>query len=215
MKIDFSALRERMVREQIEARGINNPRVLAALRKVPRHKFVPEKYVDSAYEDSPLPIGAGQTISQPYMVALMSECLELCGGETVLEVGTGSGYQTAVLAELAGSVYSLERVEALAGKARETLKRLGYQNVRIVVADGTCGWEEFAPYEGIIVTAAAPAVPQALLEQLNSEGKLIIPVGKSFNQILTVVSKHRGKIQTKEISGCVFVPLVGKYGWPR
>ncbi len=201
-----------MVREQIEARGINNPRVLAALRKVPRHKFVPEKRMDSAYEDSPLPIGAGQTISQPYMVAMMSECLGLSGEEIILEIGTGSGYQTAVLAELAGSVYSLERVGALAKRARETLKKLGYQNVRIEVADGSCGWGEFAPYDGIIVTAAAAAIPQILIEQLKEGGNLVIPVGETFNQTLTLASKQRGKIQVKEICGCIFVPLLGKHG---
>ncbi len=194
-------------------RGIKDPRVLKAFQKIPRHHFVSEKYLDRAYEDFPLPIGAGQTISQPYMVALMTQCLELSGRETVLEIGTGSGYQAAILAELAAEVYSVERVASLAEAAKKVLKDLGYGNVQIKFADGTMGWRNFAPYDGIIVTAAAPAIPEPLIEQLNIEGKLVIPIGARFSQILTVVKKYRGNIETNKICGCVFVPLLGKYAW--
>ena len=200
-----------MVREQIIARGIKDERVIQALEKVPRHNFVPKKYLNSAYDDSPLPIGAGQTISQPYMVALMSQCLQLKEKETVLEIGTGSGYQTAILAELANYVYSLERVVSLAKSAERVLKNSGYRNLQIKAADGTMGWPEYAPYKGIIVTAAAPAIPKPLLEQLDVEGRLVMPIGGGFNQILTVVNKHKNKIEIENVCGCVFVPLVGKY----
>lgn len=211
--MDFSALRKGMVKEQLIPRGIKDPRVLETFRKVPRHKFVPEKYLDSAYGDFPLSIGEGQTISQPYMVALMTQCLELSGGEAVLEIGTGSGYQAAILAQLASQVYSVERVVGLTEKAQLRLKDLGYRNIRIKFGDGTMGWPEFAPYDGIIVTAAAPAIPKALLEQLNIGGKLVIPLGGRFSQTLTVVNKPKGKIETSEICACAFVPLMGKYGW--
>lgn len=213
--MDFSALRKRMVEEQLIARGIKDPRVLEAFQQVPRHKFVLEKYLDSAYGDFPLPIGAGQTISQPYMVALMTQCLELAGGEAVLEIGTGSGYQTAILAELAGQVYSVERLSSLTEKAERTLKILGYHNVQIKVANGTMGWPEFALYDGIIVTAGAPDIPKPLIEQLKIEARLVVPIGTNFNQILTVVKKHKTKIETNEICGCVFVPLLGKHGWRK
>lgn len=211
--MDFSSLRKKMVQEQLFARGIEDKRVLAAFEKVPRHKFVPEKYLDNAYDDYPLPIGAGQTISQPYMVALMSECLQLSGKETVLEIGAGSGYQAAILAELASYVYSIERVPNLAKRAERVLSNLGYRNIQIKLADGTIGWPEHAPYDGIIVTAAAPAIPKPLIEQLNIEGKLVIPIGGSFSQLLTVARKHKQRVEKKGICGCVFVPLVGKYAW--
>lgn len=202
-----------MVEEQLIPRGIKDPRVLEAFRKVPRHKFVPEKYLDSAYGDFPLSIGEGQTISQPYMVALMTQCLELSAGAAVLEIGTGSGYQAAILAQLASQVYSVERVAGLTEKAQLRLKDLGCRNIRIKSGDGTMGWPQFAPYDGIIVTAAAPAIPKALLEQLNIGGKLVIPLGGRFSQILTVVNKIKGKIETSKICACVFVPLIGKYSW--
>ncbi|UCB57364.1 MAG: protein-L-isoaspartate(D-aspartate) O-methyltransferase [Candidatus Omnitrophota bacterium] len=211
--MDFSALREEMVQDQLIRRGISDEKVLKAFREVPRHKFVPEKYLDSAYGDFPLPIGEGQTVSQPYMVALMTECLELSGKETVLEIGTGSGYQAAILAKVAGEVYSIERIAPLARQAQLRLKDLGYRNIHIKTGDGTMGWKEFAPYDGIIVTAAAPSVPEVLFEQMGLQAKLVIPLGTRFSQILTVVSKHRDKIETKEICACVFVPLLGKYGW--
>lgn len=208
---DFFCLRKKMVQEQLIPRGIEDLNVLQAFEKVPRHKFVPEKYLDSAYADHPLPIGAGQTISQPYMVALMSQCLELTGKERVLEIGTGSGYQAAILAELTQEVYSVERLTSLAQSAKLRLKDLGYQNIQIKVLDGTSGWPEFAPYDRIIVTAATSAIPEPLIEQLKEGGRLLIPLGGSFTQILTQVKKRKDKIETSEICGCVFVPLVGKY----
>jgi len=211
--MNFSALRKKMVEEQLIPRGIKDKKVLEAFQKVPRHNFVPKRYLDSAYGDFPLSIGEGQTISQPYMVALMTECLGLSGGETILEIGAGSGYQAAILAELASRVYTVERVVSLAEGARTCLKNLDYKNIRIEIGDGTRGWPEFAPYEGIVVTAAAPDIPKPLIEQLRIKGKLVIPIGGSFNQMLTVITKHKDRIETKQICGCVFVPLLGKYGW--
>lgn len=202
-----------MIKEQLIPRGINNPRVLAAFAKVPRHKFVPERYLDSAYGDFPLSIGAGQTISQPYIVALMTQELGLSGKETILEIGTGSGYQAAILAELVKKVYSVERIAELGKKAKRRLEVLGYKNIQIKIADGTGGWQEFAPYDGIIATAAAPTIPQPLIEQLNARGRMVIPVGGSFSQVLTKIEKRKGKIVSGEICGCVFVPLKGQFGW--
>ncbi len=211
--MNLSALRKKMVEEQLIRRGIKDKKVLEAFQKVPRHNFVPKRYLDSAYGDFPLSIGEGQTISQPYMVALMTECLGLSGGETILEIGAGSGYQAAILAELASRVYTVERVVSLAEKARTCLKNLDYKNIQIEIGDGTRGWPEFAPYEGIVVTAAAPDTPKPLIEQLRIKGKLVIPIGGSLNQMLTVITKHKDRIETKQICGCVFVPLLGKYGW--
>ncbi len=211
----FEKAREEMVHNQIASRGIRNKRVLKAMLKVPRHRFVDERYCGSAYADHPLPIGEGQTISQPYMVALMTECLDLRGKETVLEVGTGSGYQAAVLAELARKVHTLERIENLVIQARKVLADLNYNNLEVFLRDGSSGLEEASPFGGIMVTAASPDIPQVLIEQLAEEGKLVIPVGSSFSQTLIVVSKKKGKIDKKEVCGCVFVPLIGKYGWDR
>ena len=211
--MDYTALRNRMVEEQLIPRGISNERVLEAFRTVERHMFIPVELQDSAYEDHPLPIGEGQTISQPYMVALMTQCLDLKGDEKILEIGTGSGYQAAILATIVKEVYSVERVELLAKRAESVLKKLGYNNVKIKVGDGTLGWREYAPYDGIIVTAAAPKIPDTYTEQLNIEGKLVIPTGTMFSQILTVAEKKTDGIQAREICGCVFVPLVGKDGW--
>jgi protein-L-isoaspartate(D-aspartate) O-methyltransferase len=214
MKKNFLSLREKMVKEQLIPRGINNTKVLQVLGNVPRHKFVPEKYSDVAYGDFPLPIGAGQTISQPYMVALMTQCLELLGTETVLEIGTGSGYQTAILAEIVSQVYSVERISSLATVTQARLRDLDYQNIQIKIGDGTLGWPKFAPYDRIIISAAAPVIPKPLIKQLKIGGKLIIPLGRNFNQILTVVNKDRNnKIELHQICGCVFVPLKGQYGW--
>ena len=209
----FGQLRRKMVDQQLIPRGINDQRVLAAFTKVPRHSFVPEKYHDRAYGDYPLPIGQKQTISQPYMVALMTQSLELSPNSTVLEIGTGSGYQTAILALLCSKVYSVERISELTRKARTTLKQLGFNNVNLIVRDGTLGWPEFAPYNGIIVTAGAPEIPNSLIEQLADNGRMVIPVGSEVSQTLNLVEKHKGRIYRKEFFGCAFVPLVGKSGW--
>lgn len=212
--VDLEAIRRNnMVDEQLLPRGISNEKVIAAFRKVPRHEFVHGPYLGSAYEDHPLPIGSGQTISQPYMVALMTECLRLEGGEKVLEVGTGSGYQLAILLEVVNEAYSVERVEALALRAEESLQRLGYEKFMIRVGDGTLGWEEHAPYDGIIVTAAAPRVPEALLGQLKDGGRLVIPVGGAFGQTLEIIRRKARSFVTEEVCGCVFVPLIGQEGW--
>ncbi|MDD5423443.1 MAG: protein-L-isoaspartate(D-aspartate) O-methyltransferase [Candidatus Omnitrophica bacterium] len=209
---DFEKMRNAMVDEQLIGRGISDKRVLEAFRKVPRHEFIPAEDREHAYSDFPLPIGNGQTISQPYMAALMTECLGLKGDEKVLEIGTGSGYQAAILAELAHEVYSIERIEALTSSAGKVLENLGYRNIAITVGDGTLGLEEKAPYDGIIVTAGAPAIPDAVIGQLNDRGRLVIPVGGSFNQILTIVEKRGDSVNVKEICGCVFVPLIGDKG---
>jgi len=211
--MDFDLLRREMVKGQLISRGIKDRRVLDAFRKVPRHEFVPKELIQSAYIDSPLPIGEDQTISQPYMVALMTECLQLKGKEKVLEIGTGSGYQSAILAELVKEVYSIERMEPLFVRAAEILKRLDYKNIKIKIDDGTLGWPEFSPYEGIIVTAAAPQVPPPLLEQLKEEGILVIPLNGRYSQVLTVIEKTKGKFKIREVCGCTFVPLIGKFGW--
>lgn len=203
-----------MVEEQLVTRGIQGEKILDAFRKVPRHKFVSDEFLESAYNDYPLPIGDGQTISQPYMVALMTECLNLKGEEKVLEIGTGSGYQMAILAEAAKEVYSVERFQGLADSAKKTLELLGYKNCKIRVGDGTLGWEEYAPYDGIIVTAGAPDIPKTLVGQLKDGGRLVIPVGGGFGQVLTIVEKKGSLVKTHEVCGCVFVPLVGKEGWP-
>jgi protein-L-isoaspartate(D-aspartate) O-methyltransferase len=204
-----------MVETQLISRGISDRKVLEAFNSVPRHEFVGSEYRDIAYSDAPLPIGSGQTISQPYMVALMTQCLGLKGADTVLEIGSGSGYQAAILSRIAGKVYSVERVPALASSAASTLKSLGCSNVEIVVGDGTLGLPEHAPYDGIIVTAGSPDVPQSLMNQLKQGARLVIPVGGEFSQALTVVERHGDKIKATEICGCVFVPLIGKEGWVR
>jgi len=211
--MDYALLRKRMVQEQLIPRGIKNPKVLDAFYKVERHKFVPQDLIAGAYGDFPLAIGEGQTISQPYIVALMSECLDLRGQEKVLEIGTGSGYQTAILAQLCQMVYSIERIESLATRAKNQLEELGYSNIKIMIDDGTLGWPKAAPFERIIVTAASPRIPQPLIEQLKDPGKLILPLGDTFSQVLTVVEKKDEKLHSTEICGCVFVSLVGKHGW--
>lgn len=212
--MEFAIARERMVADQLRARGITDPRVLTAMGRVPRHRFVEEALAARAYGDYPLPIGEKQTISQPYMVALMTQALELVGGERVLEVGTGSGYQTAILAELATKVYSVERIRSLADRARAILEELGYYNVLIRVGDGTLGWREEAPFDAVLVTAAAPEVPAPLVEQLKAGGRLVIPVGGSTAQVLKcLVKEPDGLIRESELVGCVFVKLVGEQGW--
>jgi len=209
----FARERERMVEEQLVRRGITDARVLEAMRKVPRHLFVEEALRDRAYGDHPLPIGEGQTISQPYIVAIMTQLLHLTGSEKVLEIGTGTGYQTAVLAELARRVCSVERIASLAARARATLEAMGYTNVWVRTADGTFGWPDEAPFDRILVSAAAPAVPEPLFEQLVEGGRMVLPVGDPFAQTLTVVDRVGGEKKISADSGCVFVKLIGKYGW--
>lgn len=210
--MDFDSLRKRMVEEQLIPRGISNNLVLSAFNKVQRHKFVPEDLRGSAYADYPVPIGEGQTISQPYIVALMTESLDLKGEEKVLEIGTGSGYQAAILAEIAKEVYTIERFEDLSLKADSLLKELGYVNIKVKTGDGTLGWPEEAAFDRIIITAATPRIPLPLTEQLKEGGKIVLPLGERFNQVLTLSEKKDGKFISTEICGCVFVPLIGKYG---
>lgn len=211
----FSAERNLMVERQIVARGIKSPLVIEALRRVPRHRFVPQDVRAQAYEDHPIPIGCGQTISQPYMVALMTEMLKLTGTERVLEIGTGSGYQSAVLAELASCVISVERKDALAERARAVLGELGCGNVEVFVDDGTVGCPERGPFDAILVTAGSPSVPAPLREQLAMGGRLVCPVGARDIQTLTKIERvPQGYKQTEGIS-CVFVPLIGAAGWPE
>lgn len=202
-----------MVAEQLKARGISDPNVLAAMGTVPRELFVPEEYRGSTYKDGPLPIGDGQTISQPYMVALMTQCLALTGTERVLEIGTGSGYQMAVLLEITPRVYSIERLPGLAQRARENLTLLGQDTLHIRVGDGTCGWPDEAPFDGIIVTAGAQEIPAALREQLADGGRLVIPVGPRYSQTLYRVTRMGNRFNEEEFTTCVFVPLIGQYGW--
>ena len=209
----FRIARERMVENQIARRGIKDKRVLEAMKKVPRHFFVDEALWDQAYGDFPLPIGEGQTISQPYIVAKMTEELGLKGNEKVLEIGTGSGYQTAILAELAKAVFSVERIPALLKRARQILDKLGYQNVMIKLDDGTWGWKEHAPYDAILVTAGAPTIPTPLIEQLNDPGIMVVPVGDEYSQTLTKLTKKDGKVHTEFLEGVRFVKLIGDHGW--
>ena len=209
----FAKQRERMVEEQLLNRGIHDDRVLNAMRTVPRHVFVPKKDWPAAYEDRPLPIGEGQTISQPYMVALMSQLLQLKGREKVLEIGTGLGYQSAILGALAGKVHSIERVEALAQHAQSILKDLEISNVFVHLGDGSLGWDEEAPFDAIIVTAAAPAVPKPLLDQLAADGCLVLPVGSAHRQILQKWWAVDGDFQHEDQSPVAFVPLIGEHGW--
>ncbi|MCF6150475.1 MAG: protein-L-isoaspartate(D-aspartate) O-methyltransferase [Candidatus Kuenenia sp.] len=202
-----------MVQYQLIYRGIHDKRVLKAMSEIPRHRFVPDNYQHVAYEDSPLPIGEGQTISQPYMVAIMTQCLELKGEEKVSEIGTGSGYQAAILSVLAAQVYSIERHEMLAINARRLLKDLGYNNVEIIVGDGSIGLPDHSPFQGIIVTACAPKIPQNFIDQLAIGGRLVIPVGSPFGQTLFRVVKTETGTETKGILECAFVPLIGAEGW--
>lgn len=214
MKIDPVRKRERMVREQIEARGVAAPEVLAAMRAVPRHLFVQEALAAQAYDDRPQPIGFGQTISQPYIVALMTELLDVKPGMKVLEIGTGSGYQAAVLAEMGADVYTVERIKELHQLARERMARLGWRFVKLKLDDGTMGWPEEAPFDRIMVTAGGPSVPAPLLDQLGDDGILVIPVGATKRvQTLKRVRKERGLIREEDKGGVVFVDLVGKHGW--
>lgn len=209
----FEEARREMVERQIRARGIHSLPVLDAMASVPRHLFVPPEHVAKAYTDSPLAIGAGQTISQPYMVAAMADALLLNGTEKVLEVGGGSGYQAAILSLLAREVIAVEAQPVLADAARERLSRLGYRNVRIEMGDGSIGWIADAPYDAILVTAGAPAIPPLLIEQLAEGGRLVIPIGPAEQQELVRIVKRDGHVSQESLLACRFVPLVGRYGW--
>jgi protein-L-isoaspartate(D-aspartate) O-methyltransferase len=211
--LDFSHRRLQMVDTQLRQRGIRDERVLAAMMRVPRHEFVAGPYRAQAYDDNPLPIGESQTISQPYIVALMLEMLHLTEEDIVLEIGTGSGYQTALLSLLSRHVYSIERHPRLAVQAQAVLARFGYTNVTVVVGDGSKGFPEHAPFDGIIVSAAAPDLPQALFEQLKEGGRLVIPVGPAEAQFLQLVTKREGKLVLSEQIPCRFVPLIGEQGY--
>jgi protein-L-isoaspartate(D-aspartate) O-methyltransferase len=207
-----AAARDRMV-EEVAGRGVTDARVLAAMRKVPRHRFVDEALRDRAYGDYPLPIGEGQTISQPFIVGRMTELLRLSGQEKMLEVGTGSGYQAAVLGQCAARVCTVERLPRLAARARQTLEELGYSNVWGRTANGTFGWPDEAPFDRILVAAGGPAVPPPLFEQLAEGGLMVMPVGGPDTQRLQLIEKVRGEMRVTDDSGCVFVPLIGKYAW--
>ncbi len=209
----YQTLRLNMIKEQLERRGIVDPRVLQAMREVPRHLFVPEMSQMWAYEDHPLPIGYGQTISQPYIVALMIQALKLRGDERVLEVGTGSGYQAALLGRLANHVYTVEVIPELAQSARIMLNDLAYDNVEVVAANGSIGWRPGAPYDVIVVAAASPLVPSSLVEQLKDGGRLVLPVGSRYEQKLLRVWKRGNTTETEDLGECAFVPLVGEEGW--
>lgn len=211
--MNFETLRKNMIARQLIPGGISDPKVLAAMGKVPRHLFVEPALQDRAYSDHPLPIGEGQTISQPYMVALMTEALRLTGAEKVLEIGTGSGYQAAILAELAARVFTVERVDKLARKARLTLDALKYANIVVKIGDGTLGWKEYAPYDRIIVTAGAPQLPAAYWDQLAEGGRIAIPTGDRVVQTLEIIEKREGKEVRTIRDRCMFVPLIGKDGW--
>jgi protein-L-isoaspartate(D-aspartate) O-methyltransferase len=202
-----------MVESQLRARGIRDERVLAAMFRIPRHEFVSEEHRDQVYEDHPIPIGEGQTISQPYIVAIMLEALALDPSDTVLEIGTGSGYQTALLAELVRQVYSVERYASLARAAQATLARLGFNNVEVLVGDGSRGLPDHAPFDAIVVSAAAPQIPPPLFEQLREGGRMVIPVGPAHAQELQLVRKHEGQPVVTSMEGCRFVPLIGSEGY--
>jgi len=209
----FDINRERMVSEQLVPRGITDAATLAAMQTVPRHVFVDDAMGSKAYGDHPLPIGSGQTISQPYIVALMTQALGLCGGEKVLEIGTGSGYQAAVLSRICGRVYTIERIDSLLVRARRVFDRLHYLNIVSRIDDGTIGWPDEAPFAGILVTAGGPTIPQPLLDQLADPGRMVIPVGSRDVQELQLVSKQNGEISISPIEHVRFVDLIGSHGW--
>ena len=205
--------RGRMVEDQLRKRGIYDQRVLKTMQRIPRHLFLAEGKRPLAYTDGPVQIGYGQTLSQPYMAALMSQSLALQGNEKVLEIGTGSGYQTAVLMELADELYTIERIGSLAAQAEEVLRRLGYSRFHLRVGDGTAGWPEAAPFDAIMVTAGAPHIPETLVAQLNEGGRLVLPVGSRFSQTLYTCTKRGDGYVQEESTPCVFVPLIGTHGW--
>ncbi|MBS3732362.1 MAG: protein-L-isoaspartate(D-aspartate) O-methyltransferase [Desulfobacterales bacterium] len=209
----YQRQREAMVKNQIEARGVSDPKTLAAMRRVPRHLFVSEGLMDQAYNDHPLPIGEQQTISQPYIVAMMTEALQIDEDDRVLEIGTGSGYQAAVLAEIAHRVYTIERNRTLYQNARKVFENLGYFNIIARYSDGTIGWSEEAPFDAILITAGAPEIPKPLIDQLAMGGRMVIPVGSSLSQKMIKVVRDEQGIHQSELGGCRFVRLVGQYGW--
>ena len=213
MAHDFKLARERMVKNQLMARGIRDERVLQAMGKIPRHLFIQEALAGEAYNDHPVPIGEKQTISQPYIVALMTDALELKGSENTLEIGTGSGYQTAILAELSSRVYTIERIKSLLVKARKLLAKLGYNNILFKAFDGTLGWKEYAPFDAIMVTAGSPNVPEPLKEQLADNGRMIIPVGDRYTQELIKITRKGENFEQEDLGGCRFVNLIGVHGW--
>ncbi|MBF0117541.1 MAG: protein-L-isoaspartate(D-aspartate) O-methyltransferase [Desulfobacterales bacterium] len=214
--IKYERMRDDMIKRQIEARGIKDNKVIAAMRKVPRHLFVSEALMDQAYSDYPLPIGEQQTISQPYIVAEMTAALELTKNDRVLELGTGSGYQAAILSQIVYRVYSIERIHTLLIRARKIFDKLQYHNIVIKYADGTSGWEEESPFDAIIVTAGAPDIPQFLINQLSPNGRMVIPVGDEHVQSLVRIYKdEKGIIHRTNLGGCRFVKLIGEHGWKR
>lgn len=213
MTHDYRLARERMVKNQLMTRGITDKGVLRAMGKIHRHLFLEEALVGEAYNDHPLPIGHKQTISQPYIVALMTQALELTGKEETLEIGTGSGYQTAILAELSNKVYTIERVRQLMVESRSLLNELGYTNIIFKAFDGTLGWEEYSPFDAIIITAGAPKIPQPLLDQLSDMGRLVVPVGDKFSQELIKVTRSGDGYKEESLGGCRFVDLIGVHGW--
>ncbi|MFC2061464.1 protein-L-isoaspartate(D-aspartate) O-methyltransferase [Elusimicrobiota bacterium] len=204
-----------MIETQLRPRGITDEKVLEAFRNIPRHFFVPEEYEKEAYGDYPIKIGEGQTISQPYMVAEMTQLLQIQPGNKILEIGTGSGYQAALLARMGAEVYTIERKTNLIKIAEMTLKKAGINDIQLKAGDGTLGWPEYAPYDGIVVTAAAPYAPAPLLDQLAESGRLVIPVGSRLTQVLKVYRKNGSSIEEADHGGCMFVPLIGENGWPK
>jgi|TARA_B110000438_G_scaffold4154_1_gene4191 protein-L-isoaspartate(D-aspartate) O-methyltransferase len=209
----YAGQRRKMVEEQILGRGIKDLSVMEVLSRVPRHLFVNSSLQHRAYGDCPLPIGENQTISQPYIVALMTQVLDLKGGERVLEIGTGSGYQTAILAELASHVFTIERVKPLVKKTKELLEGLKYKNIVFKTFDGTYGWRDQSPFDAILISAATPSIPKSLIEQLADKGRLVAPVGERESQDLIVLNKNGNKVMERKIGSCKFVPLIGKFAW--
>ena len=213
MSHDLNLSRERIVPNQLTPRGIKDERVLQVMGKIPRHLFIEEALSGEAYNDHPVPIGERQTISQPYIVALMTEALELKGNENALEIGTGSGYQTAILAGLCSRVYTIERIKSLLGNARKLLSQLGYDNILFKTFDGTLGWKEYAPFDAIMVTAGAPSLTEPLIDQLADDGRMIIPVGDRYSQELIKVIRKGKSLEQESLGGCRFVNLIGVHGW--
>jgi protein-L-isoaspartate(D-aspartate) O-methyltransferase len=211
----YAGQRRRMVEEQLVLRGVKNLKVMEVMSRIPRHLFVQESFQHKAYGDHPLPIGDNQTISQPYVVALMTEALGLTGKERVLEIGTGSGYQTAVLAEMAEQVFTIERIRSIGTAARIRLEQLGYANIVYKIFDGTYGWRDQGPYDAILIAASAPDIPTALIEQLKDTGRLVAPIGEKNDQHLALLTRKGKETTIKNLGDCTFVPLIGKFGWPE